>query len=78
MTNLIEAIMDAIDPSAEMPYGAAAARVRAVISEIEAAGYRVVPVEPTKAMIAAAMESDRDLVGLTYTAMLAAAPKVTP
>lgn len=67
---------------------------RAALSAIEAAGYRVVPLEPTDEMCMAAhqrtagwLHLDRHGAGLTqalmkanlrYKAMLAAAPKVTP
>lgn len=46
---------------------------RVALRSLEAAGYRVVPVEPTEAM------SDAGAIHPTdYAAMLAAAPKVTP
>ncbi len=59
---------------------------RAALSAIEAAGWRVVPVEPTQEMIEAGLEGEvvRDSSGTSwrsptayvYSAMLSAAPRI--
>ena len=58
---------------------------RASITAIEAAGYRVVPVEPTEEMADAGTDArwqsvirDANNVREIWTAMLSAAPKVSP
>jgi hypothetical protein len=77
-TNLIETMADAMR---ELRFGSHVGdsnmhRARAAFSAIEAAGYRVVPVNATMDMAAAALATDGE-VGRIYAAMLAAAPKVS-
>lgn len=56
--------------------------VRAAITAIEKAGYRLVPLKPTDKMKAAWSEAypgpDENDCEVEWSAMLAAAPKVTP
>lgn len=57
------------------------ASAKQVLAAIELSGYRVVPVEPTEAMITAAFNVAVVPAGdaiACYDAMLEAAPKVTP
>jgi hypothetical protein len=61
-------------------------RYRAALAAIEAAGHRIVPVEPTEAMVRAAVDSVGIAEGYrvdrkarrAWAAMLTAAPKPTP
>jgi hypothetical protein len=55
-----------------------AALVRAILTAIEASGRRIVPVEPTIAMIEAGMVEEATDLASEYRAMLFASPKVTP
>lgn len=86
MTNLIETIARAIEFGFWSSQQDAA---RAALAAIEAAGYRVVPVEPVVSQGAAGEDALRVVcpevghptnmraVAAVYAAMLAAAPKVT-
>lgn len=96
MTNLIETMAKAIHwdetPSGGVPWDNLKARdriawispARAALAAIEAAGYRVAPVEPTGAMVDAANRCSDSAEYLTtwdtpavIRAAIAAAPKVT-
>lgn len=83
-TNVIETMTQAIRALRfdSMTASPAREQARAALAAIEAAGYRVVPVEPTEEMaMRAAVILDRDprpaLAATLYAAMLDAAPKVT-
>lgn len=72
------------DPHAGIPWAGYRRDARAIVAALESAGYRVVPVEMTEAMIAAAWAPryDPDQAPTTATkaswsSVLAAAPKVT-
>lgn len=83
MTNLIEAMARAMQPWPDEPaIPGWMETAKRVLAAIEAAGYRVVPVEPTETMIRrAGVFLDRDprpaIADGVYRQMLAAAPKVT-
>jgi hypothetical protein len=85
MTNLIEALAQKVFGTV-IPQTTDA--IKDTLSAIEVAGYRVVPVQPTKAMLDAAaivVDDDHDRrephrfysAPELYAAMLAAAPKVS-
>jgi hypothetical protein len=80
MTTLIEMMAKAIDQSDEAVGGERHMEywhdlARAALAAIEAAGYRVVPVQPTPDMLFELY--DRANTTKAYADMLAAAPKVT-
>lgn len=81
MTNLIETMTQAIRALrfGSMTASPAREQARAALAAIEAAGYRVVPMELTTDQRAACRDClvDSAEPGDLYAAMLAAAPKVT-
>ena len=95
MTNLVETVARAIgetaygfvDPCMTNTWASSHDLARAALTAIEAAGYRVVPVEPTERMEMAGkcelvthempVWGAKYIAKMAYTAMLAAAPKVT-
>lgn len=87
MSDLIEAMARAICGEAgyDKPWEAFNASerdmfvdcARAALAAIEAAGYRIVPVEPTWEMLEAGQAADREVGFHSLAAAIAAAPKVT-
>lgn len=95
MTDLIETVAKTIgqevygftDPATPNTWANSLSAARAAFAAIEAAGYRVVPIEPTEAMemdgkceliaLAADLATSKWAARKAYMAMVQCAPKVT-
>jgi hypothetical protein len=70
LVEIIRGVLEAEKPPHEL--------AQDVLTAIEASGRRIVPVEPTEAMLEAGMAEEGTDLASEYRAMLSASPKVTP